>query len=259
MPFFSGRQVLVLLTDWHIHTSDFSDGEMTLSEIVEIAGKKKVQIGISDHWIHGMKTADELERYLDALDQYPNVYKGLEVSLNHPFEVPENLLNRLDYIIGSLHDVDVDGKRRGFGLDAYFRYLLGENPNYTGPDSCWDSSLLDEALDIFLRSLDNQPINILGHCTLLPPLFLKDPETIFSEEWEDKLVDGLSSHGVSLEISSAWHLPHTRLLRKAYAKGVTFAFGSDSHRLNMVGDLDFCVQAARTIGITDADMFRVKK
>ncbi len=243
------------MLDLHVHTSDFSDGEMTLAEVLERAGELGVRVGIADHWIHGMNTAAELERYLDTLDRYP-VCKGLEVSLGYPFIVPDELVSRLDYIIGSLHDLEWRGARHSFELGDYFLYTLGEKPDYAGPSPIWEPATLERALEVYLRAMDEQPISILGHSTLLPPLFLKDPEMALPESWMERLISAAVAKGVAFELSGAWHVPHRGFVVRALEMGARFAYGSDAHRLPMVGDLEYPLRITRELGIPEERIFR---
>lgn len=247
-----------MLTDLHVHTSDFSDGEMSLAVVLEMARAKGVRVGIADHWIYGMETAEELERYLDTLDRYP-VYKGLEVSLGHPSTAPPELLSRLDYIIGSIHDLEWRGERRFFELGNYFRYILGENPDYRGADPIWEPAALESILRVYLHAIETQPMTILGHSTLLPPLFLKNPEEILPEGWSERLISAVVAKGIAIEISGAWKLPHREFLKKALDMGAIFSFGSDAHRDWMVGALDYPIGIADEVGIPEERIYVPKR
>jgi histidinol phosphatase-like PHP family hydrolase len=60
---------------------------------------------------------------------------------------------------------------------------------------------------------------------------------------------------VALEISNRYRLPHDRLLRKAKQAGIRFALGSDGHNHKQVARLDWAVETANRLGITDAELF----
>ena len=77
----------------------------------------------------------------------------------------------------------------------------------------------------------------------------------WTEEREDRYVEALAESGVALEISNRYRLPHDRLLRKAQQAGVRFALGSDGHTEAQVARLDWAVETARRVGITDAELF----
>jgi histidinol phosphatase-like PHP family hydrolase len=61
-------------------------------------------------------------------------------------------------------------------------------------------------------------------------------------------------HGVALEISSSYRLPKLYFLEIAKAAGVKFTFGSNGRYPNM-GKLAYCLEMARELGLTKADMF----
>ena len=52
-----------------------------------------------------------------------------------------------------------------------------------------------------------------------------------------------------------WMAPYERMLRLAREAGLKFTFGSDCHTLAAVGQIDYCLEMAEKLGLTDDDMF----
>jgi histidinol phosphatase-like PHP family hydrolase len=108
------------------------------------------------------------------------------------------------------------------------------------------------------RMVRTMPIHIAAHSTLTPSAFYaleNDVEAWWTEAREERWVAALAETGVALEISNRYRLPHDRLLRRALDAGVRFSLGSDGHALDQVARLDWAVETARRVGVTDAHLF----
>jgi histidinol phosphatase-like PHP family hydrolase len=239
--------------DLHCHT-EMSDGHLSLSEVVAVAASRGVQVGIADHVSTrnpGMmiSTPAEAERYLAALETAP-VFRSAEFCWCDTLwrELPDELMARLDYRIGSNH---------GFWL-----------PDGSVASPWWESlppawrGREDDLVEIMVANLCDMvatmPIEIAAHSTLLPPAVLRvdpDPERWWTEAREDRYVAALHSSGVALEISNRYRLPHDRLLARALAAGVRFSLGSDGHRERQVAALDWAAETARRVGIDEGALF----
>ncbi|HET7320876.1 MAG TPA: PHP domain-containing protein [Longimicrobiaceae bacterium] len=249
----TAERALLGTQDLHCHTT-MSDGDLPLEEVVALAAERGVTVGISDH-VSGRNperfVSDEakLRDYFRALENAP-VFRAGELCWCDAFSthLPADLLERFDYLIGSNH---------GFAL----------------PDGGWGhpwlASLPDAwadrpqgVMDVMVHNLCDlvrtMPIQIVAHSTLTPPVLLKlepDVHAWWTEEREDRFVDAVVESGVALEISNRYRLPHDRLLRKARQAGARFSLGSDGHTREQVARLDWAVETAHRVGITDAELF----
>lgn len=239
--------------DLHVHTT-MSDGELSLPEVVELAAGRGVRIGIADHVSTRnprlfVSTLDRLRDYQDALGAAP-VLCAAEFCWcdGLPGAIPDELMRRFDYRIGSNH---------GFAL----------------PDGTWGSPWWEElpppwdqrpqeVMEVMVANLCDlvrtMPIEIIAHSTFMPPAFRaleSDLHAWWTEEREDRFVEAVVESGRAMEISNRYRLPHDRLLRKAKQAGARFSLGSDGHRADQIARLDWAVETARRVGITDADLF----
>lgn len=239
--------------DLHVHTT-MSDGEVPLEEVVRLAGERGVGIGIADHVStrnpgRFVATREQLDRYLEAVEAQP-VFVAAEFCWCDPFaaDLPPEIMRRFDYRIGSNH---------GFPL-----------PDDTW-GSPWWSALPDpwaarphELMEVMVANLcglvAGMPIEIVAHPTFMPSALLTiedDVHAWWTEEREDRLIDAVVTHGVALEISNRYRLPHDRLLEKARQAGARFSLGSDGHRSPQIARLDWAVETARRVGIGSGDLF----
>jgi histidinol phosphatase-like PHP family hydrolase len=239
--------------DLHCHTT-MSDGALTLEEVVAVAAERGVAVGISDHVSSRnperfVATEARLRAYFDALEKVP-VFRAGEFCWCDVFSssLSAELLDRFDYRIGSNH-------------------------GFARPDGTWGSPWWktipapwtdrpDEVMDIMVHNLcdlvRSMPIEIVAHSTLTPPALLRiepDVHAWWTDEREDRFVDAVVETGVAMEISNRYRLPHDRLLRKAKQAGARFSLGSDGHTRGQVACLDWAVETARRVGVTDADLF----
>lgn len=113
----------------HVH-STFCDGNNTPEEVVKEALNQNFDsIGFSGHSYMSFSpgyamSLEETEEYKAEISRLKEAYKnqikiflGLEVEM---YSLPEVELSGYDYLIGSCHYFDIDGKKVGFDLKAEF-------------------------------------------------------------------------------------------------------------------------------------------
>lgn len=231
-----------------------SDGHVPLADLVAWEQNMGRVLGVSDHlFCQGIYTDRDVAAYLDALEAYP-VYRGAETNMEQNFSLPDALDARLDYVIASVHSMP-DGRGGFIPLSGYFRKRLGVHgayaKNYSSDLNRW---YLAHTLRLMEKAFSNQRVDILGHATLLPccdELY----GTKFLLDWENAVLNLCLRHGVALEISGLWRLPHMDMLRRAKAMGLSFSLGSDCHEAGDVGVLDYCESAIEELDLRQDDFF----
>lgn len=154
------------LQNLHIHTT-YADGKDTPEEIVLRAIEKEFDsIGFSEHtymkfsdYPYQMTIAD-MGKYKTEIHSLKEIYKnhiqifcGLEYELFS--EVP---VNGFDYLIGSVHYLDLDGKKIGFdrGVDEVKKII---NENFGGDGL----KFAEKYFATLLLLPQKQAFDILGH------------------------------------------------------------------------------------------------
>jgi histidinol phosphatase-like PHP family hydrolase len=233
--------------DCHAH-STFSDGALSIEQVVERARVLGVQPGVADHISRDVaKTIDSLDgvdAYLTELEQHP-ILRGGEFCYHDALwrELPDTLVRRFTHRVGSLHSIALENgsmlrvfSRRpteGLTVDVYMNAHLAY-------------------LERFAREM---PVDILAHPTLIAMAFRgEDPDVLWTEERETRLVDALFAAGIAFEISNRYP-PHRRLVERAVARGVRISLGSDGHTLEQVADLSRPLALARSLGVRDEDLY----
>jgi histidinol phosphatase-like PHP family hydrolase len=213
-----------LRTDLHLH-STHSDGRATVPQLVQRARTIGFVFAVSDHYSMDMPMRDNarLSSYLDELAEYP-VYRSVEVDLGQQLPITPENRSRLDYVIGSVHNVVMeDGERLpiprgGEPLGGYERYM-------------------HLYVELFRRDVLAGTVQMIGHPTFLPGLSAGLHDRLWTPEHRRAFIDICVQSGVGLEISTRYSVPTPVFMREALEAGVRFAVGSDSHWLDRTADI----------------------
>jgi histidinol phosphatase-like PHP family hydrolase len=233
--------------DCHAHTT-FSDGSLTIAELVERAAALGVYPGVADHVSRDVARTIHSEAgvvaYLDALTAY-DMLRGGEFCYHDDLwrELPAPLVRRFTHRVGSLHAIRM---RDGSLVRAFARHA---------PSGLLVDAYMDAHIDYLELFAQEMPVDILAHPTLIAlPFRARDLDELWTEQRESRLVDALFAAGIAFEISNRYR-PHERLVRRAVDRGVRIALGSDGHTLEQVADLAWPLSLARSLGVRDGDLY----
>jgi putative hydrolase len=233
--------------DCHAHTT-LSDGALPPEKLVERVRARGVRPAISDHISTdialGIKSVVGARDYLDEIEPL-DVYRGAEFCFHDPLwrELPDDVMARFTHRIGSLHSVRLAN-------DTWVHAFAPRMP---------DGVTLSAYLEGYITTLESfareMPVDILGHPTLLTMAVRRLPyEEVWTEALEERVVEALYAAGIAFEISSRYR-PHMRLVSRVVDRGVRISLGSDGHKPEQVGDVEFSLQLARTLGVDDMDLY----
>jgi histidinol phosphatase-like PHP family hydrolase len=245
--------------DCHTHTAEWSDGRQSIEEVMARAKAEGVRVGLADHAGLGdyLNSNDRLLAYADFLSQYP-VARGVEMDLGRGFIIQPETRAKFDYVIGSVHGLQVGPFRMEFL--PLIKFLQGQN---LGVDILEQLGNLDAFfrahLDLLKKEFAAQKYDILGHGTMLPPLAAGKPDEHFPEWWEEELIALLLKHGVAMEVSNRWKTPYDRLMEKAVKAGVMFSVGSDGHDPKKTCVLDYPKTMIEKFGVKPERIFDIKR
>jgi len=231
-----------LRTDLHLH-STFSDGRPTVAQLVERAKGIGFVFAISDHYSTLMPMKDDagLGVYLDELEKYP-VYRAVEVDLGEQLPIAEGNRARLDYLIGSVHNVVTEmGERLPISRQ-------GEPEG--GPDRYMDLYIAAVRRDVLAGT-----VQMIGHPTFLPGIRGGLHDQLWTPERRRSFVEAVAQSGVALEISTRYNVPTPVLMREALEAGARFAVGSDSHWLDRAADISLPLRYVEEFRIPEDRFF----
>ncbi len=154
----------------HIHTT-YADGKDSPEEIVLAAITKEFDsIGFSEHTYMKFSnypyqmTIEKMQKYKDEIHRLKEKYKNqIEIFCGLEYELfSEVTANDFDYIIGSVHYLDFDGKKIGFdkGVDETQDFI---NENFNG-DALKFAEKYYQTLLLLPQKLS---VDIIGHFDLI--------------------------------------------------------------------------------------------
>jgi histidinol phosphatase-like PHP family hydrolase len=233
--------------DCHAH-STFSDGALTIEQVVECAAALGVKPSVADHISRDVSRSitsiEQVQVYLDTLDQY-DVLRAGEFCWHDSLwrELPAALVRRFTHRIGSLHAIRLPS---GALVHAFSK---------RAPEGLTIEQYMDAHTDTLEQFAREMPVDIIAHPTLVTlPFRSIDIDTLWSEERETRVVNALFDAGIAFEISSRYPA-HERLVQRAIDRGVRLSLGSDGHTREQVANVVGPLALARKLGVADEDLY----
>ena len=233
--------------DCHAH-STYSDGALTIAQVVERAAALNVQPSIADHIsrdvARALSTVEEVRAYLDELERY-DVLRGGEFCWHDSLwrELPDDVVRRFTHRIGSLHAVRLPN---GSLVHAFARRA----PADLAPDDYMWAHLA--SLEQLAREM---PVDILAHPTLVTlPFRSLGIDLLWTDEREARMVEAMYQAGIAFELSARYP-PHERIVRLAIERGVRLSLGSDGHTRDQVANVSKPLAMSRALGVADEDLY----
>jgi histidinol phosphatase-like PHP family hydrolase len=233
--------------DCHAH-STFSDGELSVEEVIERATALNVRPSVSDHiatyMAVALRTTEQVREYLAVLEEH-DVLRGGEFCWHDRLwrELPDDLVRRFTHRIGSLHAIVL---ARGDVVHAFSRRF---------PADLSADHYMEEHVENLERFAREMPVDILAHPTLLPLVFRNRPlEELWTEAREERAVRALAAAGIAFEVSNRYRA-HERFIRRAWEHGVRLSLGSDGHSFEQVADVAYPLAVTRSLGVPDEELY----
>jgi histidinol phosphatase-like PHP family hydrolase len=231
------------VADYHVHLSP----TLTIEQALALGKERQVEVGIVEHPGPGypINTDADLKQYIDRLRAYPvriglqPVYAGWSKSFS------KTLLDQLDYVL----------------MDALTL------PNGDGTWlAIWQIDTHVDDAEEFMRSymqfieqvLTTEPIDIFAWPTFLPVPIARQYHELWTRQRMHRIIDLALARKLALEINEVAHVPDETFITLAKRAGLKFTFGTDS-RNDHATHFYYCYQMAQKCGLTEADMFVVKR
>ncbi len=240
------------VVDYHVHL----DEHITLEKALEISRRRGVRFGIVEHagkpelGYRGMLCHDaDLRRWLEKLADKP-VYRGIQAEgLDWMECFSPTLVAELDYVLQDALTVPQRVLRGAGGDEPLIKLWTGAAKNIEDPEG-----FMERYVDFHVELMRRAPIDILANPTFLPSALEKDYDTLWTRERMERIIEAAARYGVAIEINARYRIPKEPFLRMAQRAGLKFSFGSNIHGPE-VGRLDYCIEAARRLGLTRRDLF----
>lgn len=223
--------------DLHVHT-EFSDGRDQPEAMVEVAEARGLEIlAITDHGpaLHVGMRENQIADYLSTL---MNLKKDADIRLLVGIEA--NVVNESG-------DIDIDEKTRE-KLDILI----------IGIHRLWFVSDPREMALAYLRSLVNairrHRIDVVAH----PFQFHGDLSRFLTVDEIAELLEVAASCGTAIEVNEKYRAPGEDFYRTCLERGVLLSVGTDSHRAESVGKLDWVSAMLEKIGGSREDLLHTR-
>ena len=231
------------LCDYHVHTT-FSDGKNTPEEMVRAAINKGMsEIGFSDHSYvsfddgytikHGK--VDEYKREIARLEEkYRDKIKIL-CGIEQDF-YSEGYAEGFDYVIGSVHYVNIGGKY--LSVDETEEIFVNGAKNFFGGDYI---AFAEEYFNTVAKLAERRDVDIVGHFDLIAKYnennrYFDENNNRYVAAWK-KVADKLIAANKTFEINTGAisrgyrtePYPSAKIREYITSKGGKFILSSDSH------------------------------
>lgn len=258
--------------DYHMHTPRCNHATGSVQEYADAAIRMGLkEIGMSDHspmpndydkpW---RMDRSEMPDYLSEVEHTRDTCKGqldVRIGLEADFHPgTESYVEEMiasypwDYVIGSVHYIG------DWGFD---------NPDTIDIWNQWDiEGAYCAYFDLVTRSAESRMFDIIGHPDLIKKFGHRPPENSMRIlEAEERMLQAVLASGAALEISSAGLrkpvgeiYPRERIVKRAAALNIPFAFGSDAHSPSEVGNgMDACLSMLASCGVQEIASFKARK
>jgi len=106
--------------------------------------------------------------------------------------------------------------------------------------------------------MTTEPINIFGWPTFLPVPIARQYTQLWTPKRVDHIIEMAKAKKLAIEINEVAHVPDETFIMRAKKAGLKFTFGTDS-RNEHATHFYYCYQMAQRGGLTEGDIFVVKK
>jgi len=257
------------LADYHIHTSFCNHANGTMKEYVKFAISAGLnEIGFSDHNPlpaeynnHYRMLPEDLPLYLTIIDdliiQFPQIIIKTGIELDYiesavPYLKKLVSNNKFDYVIGSVHYLNVDSSNQV----VYLNDLQCDNK----------TKLFCKYFESVEKAILTGLFDIIAHFDL-PRRFWGEMD-VESMSYAERTLETIKDYDVCLEINTSGFrtksvsepFPSIELLRLVKAMEIPITLGSDSHSPNAVGSyFQEAVEILKELGFKEISIFSSRK
>lgn len=233
------------LIDNHVHLD-----ELGLDGVSAAARQAGVKIGVVEHaGVAGhpypivLSSDADLQRWLDRLAG-ADVFRGIQAEgLDWAKCFSRAMLAKLDFVLtDAMTFVERDGR---------LVHLWKKN-EVNIPDA---DDFMERYVAHHEATMASGPVNILAAPMYLPDVLQPRLEALWTPARMQRVIASAVKHRVALEITAPRRLPTLPFLRMAKAAGAKFTFGTNARAANAIGQLQYCLEMARELRLTPADLF----
>jgi len=114
------------------------------------------------------------------------------------------------------------------------------------------TNLKENYTHLLLNMINKGQINVLAH-----PTYLFGKQIELNEEQIKKIATAAFEYNVAIEITSTKRVPSEDFVKICYQKGTKFSIGSDAHRKEDIGEIDWSINLLEKLGINDKNIIKL--
>src|SRR5512136_3437852 len=143
-------------------------------------------------------------------------------------------LEKFDYVFtDAMTWTDDDGRR--------MRLWMKDDVGIIADPQKFMDTLVRRATSIF----DNEPIDLYVNPTFIPEQIAADYDRLWTPGRMERIVEGLATNGVAMEINNRYRIPSAAFIRLAKQAGVKFACGTNNTGAADLGRNEYCTEMIR--------------
>lgn len=232
------------LVDYHVHLNP----KFSLDAAIAVSKQRGVKFGIAEHagskenlYPSILSNNNDLQQWIARLEGKP-VFKGVQAEwTDWPKCFSKDVFAQLDYVLSDAMTIP------GHSGERVKMWQPGFDPGDP-------QEFMERYVKWNVEVIEKEPLDIFSHPTWLPAPLDKSYDALWTYESMKPIVEALKRTGTAAEIDSNYEIPSLSFLQLAKEAKLKFSFGSNSGS-GPVRTLDFCIERARTAGLTATDMF----
>jgi hypothetical protein len=229
--------------DYHAHIGE----GISVDQAIVLSKQRGVKFGLLQHAGvkgHGYTVSDdeELAAWVRSLEGKP-VFKGIEAEGSDWMSAfSKRAIATLDYVQADCLGLP---DRSGTPMEIWRPAFHADDPQ----------EFMDRYVDYHVQRISTEPLDILVVPTFLPDSLRADYDRLWTPKRMRAVIDAAVNFDVALEIDSRFRVPRLRFLETAKAAGAKFAFGSNYQTAAGLGDIGYCVEMYKRLGLTTRQFF----
>jgi hypothetical protein len=228
--------------DYHVHLK----GDLTLDGALRQSRDTGITYGIVINGGVGFPVSTDagLEAFLAEMRGKP-VFRAFQAEGREWVRLfSRQTLEKFDYVFTDAMTWTDDGGKR---MRLWMKDEVGAIPD----PQAFMEMLVSRATGIFA----NEPIDLYVNPTFLPELLAADYDALWTPARMARIVEGLKSRGIAMEINNRYRIPSASFIRLAKQAGVKFACGTNNTSAGDLGRNEYCAEMTRQCGLTPQDFW----
>lgn len=233
------------LVDLHVHLK----GGFTMEDAVKKSVDEGIKYGIVVNCGIGFPVHNDsqIDSVLNEMKKYPQFYKGMQAEGREwlsNFSLKS--IRKFDYVFtDAMTFTDAKGRRNRIWVK----------------DETWidnEEQFMDYLVNILVKILNTEPINIYVNPTFLPAQMQDRYNTFWTADRMDRVIQAAKKHHIAIEINNRYRIPSAEFISRAKKAGVKFTIGTNNLDSNFKR-ADYAVEMIKTCGLTERDFYLPKK